>query len=393
MGRLSSYIFRQVAIGTVFVTVSLLAIVWLLQSLRFLTLIVSEGVSVLTFLHLTTLLMPNMIVTVLPIALFAVAVFTYNRMNNDRELVVIRAAGVGPLAIAKPVMILSGVATLILFWMTISVVPNAMHEFRQLQWSLRNDFSRILIQPGEFVQAVPGITVYIRARGGDGQLNDVVVHDARSLGHPGGAAVTFIAQRGALVDGPQGPQLVMINGSRSSTVHNSGSLSLLYFDNYTLDIPVDSQASNRARGVDELAWSDLLDATSPGSDGKPLVANALQRGNLAKAELHHRLSAPFIAPSLALVALSIILTGGFSRRGNSFRLLAAAIVLFAIEAAIVDSQSLAARIPALVILQYVIAIVPGIVAAFVLARPEINALLDSHKPKPSHAPPPASSAS
>lgn len=377
MGRLSSYITRQIAVGTVFVTVALLCIVWLLQSLRFLTLIVSEGASVLSFLRLTSLLLPNVLVTVLPIALFAVVVFAYNRMNNDRELAVIKAAGVGPFGIARPAMVISWVFAIFLFWMTMSVVPAAMQSFRELQWSLRNDFSRILLQEGEFTQAVAGITVYVRSRTSDGQLLDIMVHDERIPKEP----TTFIAERGALVNGPQGPQLLMINGSRTSTVQDSGRLSLLYFSNYSLDIPAGQGPTDRDRSTDELSWQDLMAAQTlmPTANTPAALKIAQERVNLARAELHHRLSLPLAAPSLALVAMVIILTGPFSRRGQAWRVITAALVLFALEAAMVDSQSLASRVPALVLLQYAISVLPGLISAGVLFRPDIAGLFDRRR--------------
>ncbi len=364
MGRLSSYILRQIAVGTLFVSVSLMVIVWLLQSLRFLPLMVTEGVSVLAFLHLTTLLLPNLLVTVLPLALYAVIVFAYNRMNNDRELAVIRAAGVGPLAIARPVMIFSWLCAGVILWLAMVGVPDAMHSFRQMQWSMQNNLSRLLLQPGEFTPTVPGVMVYVRSRGGDGQLNDIVVNDERQSDAGGGTSTTFIALQGALVNGPDGPRLVMLNGSRSSTQRGSGALSLLYFDSYSLDIPLTANRDNRAPALDELSWSDLsarLEATA--GFNKAQI-------NAARAELHHRLSAPLVAPSLALVAMAIILTGAFNRRSSGWRLLMATVVVFLLEAAVVDSQSLAGRVPALVLLQYAVSVIPAVIAAVVLFRPD-----------------------
>jgi lipopolysaccharide export system permease protein len=56
--RLDRYIFRQTLLALVAVTVALVALIWLTQSLRFVELIVNRGLSPFVFLRLTALLVP-----------------------------------------------------------------------------------------------------------------------------------------------------------------------------------------------------------------------------------------------------------------------------------------------------------------------------------------------
>ena len=107
MDGFTRYVFRQLLIGMVLVTVGLTCIIWLSQSLRFVELIVNRGVGPGTFLYLTMLMLPNFLTVVLPIALFSVVVFVYTKMIMDRELVVMRAAGQNQFALAKPALFLA----------------------------------------------------------------------------------------------------------------------------------------------------------------------------------------------------------------------------------------------------------------------------------------------
>src|SRR3954469_17697474 len=93
MSEISRYIFRQLALGTILVSVALAFIVWLTQSLQFLQFIVSKGLSISAWLKLTVLLIPSFLLTILPAALFFVILFIYNKLTIDRELVVAQAAG------------------------------------------------------------------------------------------------------------------------------------------------------------------------------------------------------------------------------------------------------------------------------------------------------------
>ena len=101
MDRCTRYVFRQLFVGMVLVTAGLTCVIWLSQSLRFVEMIVNRGVGPGTFVYLTILMLPNFLTIVLPIALFTVVVFVYTKMIMDRELVVMRAAGLDQFSLAN----------------------------------------------------------------------------------------------------------------------------------------------------------------------------------------------------------------------------------------------------------------------------------------------------
>jgi lipopolysaccharide export system permease protein len=88
-----------------------------------------------------------------------------------------------------------------------------------------------------------------------------------------------------------------------------------------------------------------------------------------KVEAHRRLATPLTVLSFALVALVSVLSGAFRRYGGIIRPLAAigtVVVLLALELAV---QNLATRVPSLIPLIYLEAILPGSMAAWVLLVP------------------------
>ena len=84
----------------------------------------------------------------------------------------------------------------------------------------------MLLQAGVFTDLGSGLTVYVRARDGDGSLRGVLVHDTRDREKP----ITYTAARGILYGGPTGPQIVMENGSYQETSGRTGAVSILNFD-------------------------------------------------------------------------------------------------------------------------------------------------------------------
>ena len=106
MKKLNIYIANQILIGFLLVTFSLMSILWLTQSLRFIEMITNKGLPISLFIKMTSCLMPRLYAILSPISLFVAVLFVYNRMLSDRELVVIKSAGISPWQSAKPALFL-----------------------------------------------------------------------------------------------------------------------------------------------------------------------------------------------------------------------------------------------------------------------------------------------
>ncbi len=86
--RLSLYVFGQLIGPTALFAFLLTAVIWLTQSLRLLDLVINRGQSAPTFVYLTILILPGLLVIILPIAYFAGTLFALSKLNSDSELVV-----------------------------------------------------------------------------------------------------------------------------------------------------------------------------------------------------------------------------------------------------------------------------------------------------------------
>lgn len=353
---ITRYILRQLAVGMIFVSVGLACVLWLTQSLRFVELIVNKGLSIAVFLQLTLLLLPNFLIVIIPVSLFAVVLFTYNKLITDREIVVMRAAGVSQWGLARPALALAVVMTIAGYALTMYFIPSSVRDFRELQWTIRNDISGVMVQEGAFNVLTDGLTVFVRGRGADGELLGVLVHDKRNPARP----VTMMAERGALVHGRTGPRVLMANGSRQEVVKDSGRLSMLYFDSYALDIggpagPVEA----RHRDARERSLAELLDADP--------TADPLEYRRFV-VEAHQRLTAPLYHLAFTLIALAAVLSGNFNRRGQVGRVLSAIGVMVLVQAGALGAGTLAIDDLTLAPLIYVNALLPVAIAAWVLLK-------------------------
>src|ERR1700754_145222 len=139
--RLDRYMFRQLLIALIAVTGGLTALVWLIQSLRFVELVVNHGLSLVVFVQLTGLLIPSFVAVILPITTFVVVQFIYQRLAGDREITVMRAAGLSPLALSRPAITMAILAVLAGYALNLWIVPTSLASFREFQWEIRNSMA------------------------------------------------------------------------------------------------------------------------------------------------------------------------------------------------------------------------------------------------------------
>ncbi len=344
------YILRQLAIGMVLVTIGLTGILWLTQSLRFVELTVNKGASIGVFLKLTLLVMPNFLTVILPVSLFAVVLFTYNKLIADRELVVLRAAGLSHWTLAQPALILAAISTVLGFALNIWIIPKAVEEFHQLQWALRSSATNVMLQEGQFNQIGTGLTVYVRARSPAGELLGIIVYDRRNPLH----TVTLMAERGALIKTDNGtPKVLMINGTREQVAHDTHRLSLLYFDNYAMEFSDSSDTGEeRSRDARERSTAELFSVTE--AQVGPTAFRQF------RVEGHQRLASPLYHFSFALLATACLLAGWFNRRGQTDRLVLAIGLMVGIQAMALGVSNLATRDLALVPLVYLAPLIPAV---------------------------------
>ena len=101
MKKLDIYIIKQIVVGFLLVALSLMSMLWLTQSLRFVEMVTDKGLSVYLFIEMTSLLMPRVFTIISPIALFVAVMFVYNRLITDSELIVMKAVGISSTLIAR----------------------------------------------------------------------------------------------------------------------------------------------------------------------------------------------------------------------------------------------------------------------------------------------------
>ncbi|MEH6476164.1 MAG: LPS export ABC transporter permease LptF [Sneathiella sp.] len=313
MKKINGYIITQILGPMAFITFAMTGIIWLSQTLQFVEKLIS-GLPISTFLYLTVLLIPGILKYTLLLGLFFGTLFAFNRLYTESELVVMWSAGLSKWALAKPALYLALIVSILLYAFGFFLTPYGIRTVKELRHEWRESLASVVLREGVFNSLSKSVTVYIREKTQSGKLIGILVHDERNLEKP----VTYMAQEGAFITTQDGPRFVMKNGNLQEVRKDQAKLSILYFDNYTLDISQFEKKKTafwlkpEARYFSELVWPEDSDI------------NRRNAGKLRK-ELHTRLILPFYAFALVYIAIAGVLSGEFSRRGRAKNLMIAGV--------------------------------------------------------------------
>ncbi len=355
MKKLNRYIVKQIFIGFLLVTFSLLSILWLTQSLRFVDLITNKGIPVGIFVKLTSLLMPRLFVLLSPICAFVAVLFVYNRMLGDRELVVIKSAGISPWQGARPALIIG----IFLYFINVYTynygIPAAEKAFNELEWQIKNDVSHLMFREGEFTDLQNGLTVFITTHEKDGSMSGILVNDERNPQN----RTTISAEKGRVVYTDKGPKIIMVNGSRQELSKNGGQFSSLAFERYSVDFGLSGNKKDKDTSAREKGFFELLNARNDSS-----LSPKDQRRYVV--EGHRRIINPFYNIVFALLGCTGLLVGNFNRRGQSRIISVSIIAMVLLQAMDLSFGNLAAKNLSLLPLMYINLILPFIVCVYLL---------------------------
>ncbi len=160
------------------------------------------------FLWMSLYALPMMVGMIVPVTFLFGLMLMYERMNRYREIIAMNAGGISLRRIAMPTVILSFVLSILCFAVQDVAQPWAFHQLIKLaRIDLPLRISLDLIPTGKMYE-YGKLRIYIRQRGANGELQDIV------LLQPGdeGKMVAFYAEKAQWKKGDKENVLEMLNG-------------------------------------------------------------------------------------------------------------------------------------------------------------------------------------
>jgi lipopolysaccharide export system permease protein len=337
MSAFDRYIFRNVFGAFLLILISLTAVIWLTHALREIDLMTNQRQTILTFIGITGLLIPMLVLVIAPLALVVAVGHTLNRLNTDSEIVVMNASGMSPWRIFRPFLTTTLLVSLLVLGVSAYVAPAGLRELRDWATKVKADFVVNIVQPGRFINIERGLTLHIRERRGDGQLLGIFIDDRRDPNE----RATSLAEYGEIVETGRGTFLVLINGSVQRMEAGRPDPTIVKFERYAFDLsrfaggPQLGALGVRERNLWDVAFPDPNDPTYK------------QIPTHFRAELHDRIAAPIYPIAFTVLCFAILGAPRTSRQSREVSIVMTiaaigALRLIGFACNVVAAQSIAA---------------------------------------------------
>ena len=327
MARFDRYLLSQFLLLFGFYALVLVGVLWINGAVRLFDRLIADGQTATAVLQHTLLSLPVVVGRVLPVAAFAAVVHVLNRLSTDSEVLILRAAGISPWRLVRPVLAFGVIVAAGAAVVAHLLLPQARLDLAERQQALTRDVTARLLSEGTFLHPVEGVTFYISRIDPDGTLNDVFLSDRRR----GDRAEVFTAGRAYLVntaeaDATPRPTLVMLDGLGQSLSHSTGRLITTRFDDVSFDL---TQLLRSVSGIDASAAFLSTGALMADPDG--VAARTGDSLGRVLEELNGRFRDPALCLAAVLVAFGAMLFVGLNRFGAWRQIGLAVVALVAIK--------------------------------------------------------------
>jgi len=342
MGSIDKYIFRTTLASFALVLVSLTGVIWITQALRGIDLMTSQGQTIVTFLGITSLVIPALVLIIAPIALMISISHTLNKLATDSEIIVMNAAGLSPFRLFRPFLYATCVVALMVAFIASYLAPDGMRRIKQWDAEITADVLTNILQPGRFAQLDQNLTIRIRERLPGGVLGGIFVDDRRDPKE----RVTIIADHGTVMKNGNGSYLILEDGNLERFEAGKRYPALVAFGRYAFDM---SKFSNQGRdvalGIRERYLWELL---SPEPDD-PIYQ---QLSGQFRAELHDRFMSPVYPFAFAALTFAFLGTPRTTRQSRNFSIGGSILAVFGLRMAGFACSVVTVKTPIAALLQY-----------------------------------------
>ena len=355
------YLFGQMIRTTMAVSITLVGIMWLFQTIRLLEIVINRGAPISNFLLMSVTVIPLWLTIAVPISAFVAVVWVFQRAVADRELLVMQASGRSALQLARAPLSLGILLTLMLIVNSAVVLPQSFGIYKRVQFEVRNSLPSVMLQDNVFIDVVDGMTMLIGEKFDDGLAKDLFIHDERTEGK----VITMTARVGRFVELDGLPAVILQDGERIELTQTGGSGATLLFDTHTVTIAPKDKAVSSQMPIDmnEDTIGNLLNP-----DKSPYPDYFNQR----RAEGHYRIVSPGLALVLVLIATCGALFGQVRRHTWSKRTLLMIVGSILGISMLISSRSLATSMPTTVPLLYASVILPSFILLTMLILPSMS---------------------
>jgi lipopolysaccharide export system permease protein len=177
-----NYIYREVLLLTAAIVGVLTFLLVAVGLFRTLSSLMYTDLPMYLALQLMFLGVPLILTLTIPAGLLAAVMIVFGRMSSDRELVALKAAGIGLAPIVAPVVILAMALSAVDYLLVAYTVPQCQKHLNGMKHEIVTNNPMALLSPQEIVDKIPGWKILFERKQGN-ELDDVLLWQLDDAGH------------------------------------------------------------------------------------------------------------------------------------------------------------------------------------------------------------------
>ncbi len=311
----TKYIVMHCLLAYAIIIISVLSVIWIIQSIKIIELIFSHNPPIRYFLQLSLYIIPYTLFIITPIALMSTLLYVTRKLWFDNELIMLQSLGVTKMQITSSFLVFTLLVCILHYLISFYIMPLGYRKFCVLEKEVESQYATLFIEESSF-NKLSGLTIYVGYKIGKNKFSNIFVYDSRNKQN----SIVMTAEHGELivVKTSNSIKLVMYNGSyqeeNKKTKHNS----ILFFKNYNVEISLDlligikkdRMLEANEYYITEMLWLD-----------KNLSINQKQRNKIITYG-HQRIIYPLINITITMIIVAIILHGYKNHRNSNIFLFA-----------------------------------------------------------------------
>lgn len=148
-------------------------------------LLVRKGINISVVGELMIFSLPFVISFSIPIGVLVASVMMFSRLAHDNELTAVRSAGINPMRLFNPFIIIVILIALFMTYFNGFILPEASHRARNLVTDIAQKKPSVRIYEGIFIDDFPGYIIYLGSIDDrSGRISDVTIWEQKARGEP-----------------------------------------------------------------------------------------------------------------------------------------------------------------------------------------------------------------
>ena len=280
-------------------------IVWTLQAVNYFDFVTQDGHGLKTYFIYTFLNFPKIIHRIIPFIFFISLFYLLSNYEEKNELSIFWINGISKIDFANKIIFLSIILSVFQIFLGSIFSPFSQLKARETLKKSNIDFFTSLIKEGKFINAVDGLTIFIKSKNFDSSYSNIFIDDSTKKN-----SKMIYAKNGNIVDENQKKFFKLFDGK---VINNEESkINIFKFDQIDFNLADYTSNSILYPKLQERSSAELLSCVLIFSKKNiPKKENSIncdkKLSNEINQELFKRFYKPLYIPIIALVCCFLII--------------------------------------------------------------------------------------